>query len=133
MQRQQAVARAATAQQEQAVEAALAHAQELTKLGHWPEARRALEGAPRLLGTSARAELRDRLRRARADADIVIRLEDVRLRLSEGTPVRGRVSPAADRWYAEAFASYGITLTGRAPADAAARRAPRAGLAAGAI
>jgi serine/threonine-protein kinase len=121
VQRQRGEARAATARQEQAVEAALAHAEELTKLGHWPEAQRALQGAPALLGTSARADLRERLRRARADADIVNRLEDVRLRLSEGTRVQGRTSPVADRLYAEAFASYGITLTGpAAAADAAA-------------
>jgi tetratricopeptide (TPR) repeat protein/predicted Ser/Thr protein kinase len=120
VQRQQAAARAATAQQEQAVEAALAHAEELTKLGHWPEARRALEGAPRLLETSARADLRERLRRARADADVVVRLEDVRLRLSEGNPVRGRTSPVADHLYSEAFARYGIMLNDSAAADAAA-------------
>jgi serine/threonine-protein kinase len=120
MQRQQATARAATDRQELAVEAALAHGEELTKLGHWPEARRALEGAPVVLGISARPDLRERLRRARADADVVNRLEEVRLRLSEGTQARGRVSPTADRLYAEAFASYGITLTGPAAADAAA-------------
>jgi serine/threonine-protein kinase len=118
-QRQRVEARAATARQEQAVEAALAHAEELTKLGHWAEARRALEGAPGLPGTSGRADLRERLRRASADADVVVRLEDVRLRLSEGSPARGRDSPVADRLYAEAFASYAITLTGPAP-DAAA-------------
>src|SRR6185503_671823 len=80
--------------------------------------------APGLLSASAPAQLRDRLRRARADADIVNRLEAVRLRLSEGTPVRGKASPAADRLYAEAFASYGITLAS-APAAAAAVRASR--------
>jgi serine/threonine-protein kinase len=120
IQRQHAAVYAATARQEQAVEAALAHAEELTKLGHWPEARRALDGAPVILGTSARPDLRERLRRARADADIVIRLEDVRLRLSQGTTIRGRTSPLADQLYAEAFASYGITLDGRAPTDLAA-------------
>src|SRR5437764_1237454 len=96
VQRQQVEARAATARQEQAVEAVLTHSEELTRLGHWPEARRALDGAPGLLGSSARAELREGLRRARADADIVVRLEEVRLRLSEETSVKGRISPAAD-------------------------------------
>jgi eukaryotic-like serine/threonine-protein kinase len=119
VERQRAEARVTTARQEQTVEAELARAEELTKLGHWPEARRALEGAPGLPVTSARADLRERLRRALADADIVVRLEEIRLRLSEGTPVRGKASPAADRLYAEAFASYGITLTSPAP-DAAA-------------
>jgi serine/threonine-protein kinase len=120
VQRTRAEARTTAARQEQAVEAALAHAEQLTKLGHWPEARRALEGAPGLLGTSAPAALRERLRQARADADIVVRLEEVRLRLSEGSPVKTKASPAADHLYSEAFASYGITLTSRAAADVAA-------------
>src|SRR6185436_5210364 len=51
-QRRQAAARATTARQEEAVEAALAHAEELTKLGHWPEAQRTLQGAPGLLSAS---------------------------------------------------------------------------------
>jgi serine/threonine-protein kinase len=122
IQRQHAAVHTATARQEQAVEAALAHAEELKKLGHWPEANRALEGAGRLFGKSARPELRQRLERAHADAQIVLRLEEVRLRLSEGTPVRGRSSPVADGLYAEAFASYGITLKAPAAADAAVVR-----------
>jgi serine/threonine-protein kinase len=119
-QRQQAAVRATIERQEQAVEAALAHAEQLTKLGHWPEARRALEGAPVVLGMSARPQLRERLLRARADAQIVVQLEEVRLRLSEGTPARGKAAPAADRLYAEAFASYGITITSASAADVAA-------------
>lgn len=110
VQRQRADTRAAQARQMQAVEASLAHAHDLQKLGHWPEARAALEGAPTLLGTSVPAELRERLRRARADADMVVRLEDVRLQLSEGSTVQGRYSPTADRLYAEAFGNYGISL-----------------------
>ena len=94
VQRQQAVARAGTARQEEAVEAALEHARQLSKLGHWPEARTALDGAAALLGTAARADLRDRLRKARADADIVIRLEDLRLRLSEIATARANAAPA---------------------------------------
>jgi serine/threonine-protein kinase len=120
VQRQHAVARAATARQEEAVEAALVHAQELTKLGHWPEAHRALDGAPALLGSAAPADLRERLRRARADADIVIRLEDLRLRLSEIATARANAAPTADRLYAGVFASYGITLASPAAVDAAA-------------
>ena len=120
VQRQHADARAAEARQTQAVEASLAHADELRKLGHWPEARAALYGAPNLLENSAPAELRGRLRRARADADMVLRLEDVRLRLSEGTSIQGRASPTADRLYAEAFGSCGITpMTSQTDAAAA--------------
>jgi len=97
MQRQQADARVAKARQVQAIEAALAHTDDLRKLNHWPEARAALAGAPSLLGTSAPDQLVQRLRRARMDVDMVIRLEDVRLRLSEGTTVQGKTSPLADR------------------------------------
>jgi serine/threonine-protein kinase len=115
-QRQKAQARVTMARQQQAVEAALVHADDLRKLGHWPEALRALDGAPSLLATSAPETLRERLRRARADADMVVRLEDIRLRLSEGAKAQGKVSPTADRLYGEAFATYGVTL---ATADAA--------------
>jgi serine/threonine-protein kinase len=124
VQRQRATTRAADALQEgrsrQAAEAALAHAQDLQKLGHWPEARAALEVSPGLLGTSAPDVLRERLRRAHADAAMVVRLENVRLRLAEGAEVEGRVSPTADQLYAEAFDSYGINLTTLGTADAAA-------------
>jgi serine/threonine-protein kinase len=123
LQRQKAEARAAEARQEgrawQAVEAAVAHAEDLQKLGHWTEARAALRAAPSELGASAPAGLRERLGQARADADMVVRLEEVRLRLSKGPTVKGRVSPIADRLYADAFREYGITLA--QPAEAAAR------------
>jgi serine/threonine-protein kinase len=125
VQRQRATARAADAVQEGrarvAAEAALAHAQDLQKLGHWPEARKALEVSPDVLGSAAPDVLHDRLRRAHADADMVVRLENVRLRLAEGAEVEGRVSPAADQLYAEAFNLYGINVTSLEPAEAAAR------------
>jgi serine/threonine-protein kinase len=124
VERQRADTRAAEARREgqvrQAVEAALAHAEDLQKLGHWPEARAALVGAPDVLGTAVPAAVGERLRRARADAGMVVALEDVRLRLSEGSAVVGRASPIADRLYAEAFAKYGIDLANVRAADAAA-------------
>lgn len=120
VERQRAEVRATTARQEQAVEAALAHADDLQRLGHWPEARAALESAPRLLGVKAPSDLRERLGRAREDADMVVRLEGVRLRLSEGPEVLGRASPAADRLYADAFEKYGISLATPAARGAAA-------------
>jgi tetratricopeptide (TPR) repeat protein len=76
--------------------------------------------APSLLGASAPDAPRERLGRARADADMVLRLEGVRLRLSEGASVRGRVSVAADELYAGAFNRYGINLTTLGAPDAAA-------------
>jgi tetratricopeptide (TPR) repeat protein/tRNA A-37 threonylcarbamoyl transferase component Bud32 len=124
LQRQRSISRSNTARQEgqarQAVEAALAHSQDLQKLGHWPEARAALAGAPELLGAWTPPQLREQLQKARADADMVVRLEDVRLRLSEGTPVQGRASSTADHLYTEAFASYGISPKTSNAADAAA-------------
>jgi serine/threonine-protein kinase len=123
VQRQRATARAAEALQEgrtrEAAEAALAHATELQQLGHWPEARAALEVAPTVAGAPATDGLAARLRRARADADMVVRLEGVRLRLSEGAPVPGRVSTVADQLYSEVFHGYGINPTTSDPAEAA--------------
>ena len=119
LERQHADAREAEARQTDAAEAALEHADDLRKLGHWPEARATLAGAPNLLGNSVPARLRERLYRARADADMVVLLEDVRLRLSEGRVVQGRASPTADRLYSEAFATYGITLKSSDTAAAA--------------
>lgn len=119
VQRQSAETHAAVQRQTQAVQAALNHADELRKLGHWPEARAALYGAPNLLDDSVPVKLREQLRRARADADMVVRLEDVRLRLSEGKAVQGKVSPTADRLYSEAFENYGIALKSSDTAAAA--------------
>ena len=121
VQRQRAAARASEALASQAAQAALVRAHELQKLGHWREARAALDVAPSLVGTSAPAALRERVRTARADADMVVRLEDVRLRLSEGASVQGRVSATADQLYSEAFDDYGIDLKKLPAADAAAR------------
>ena len=121
VQRQRVTARAGEELARRSAEAALAHAHDLQQLGHWPEARAALEVAPSLVGTSAPDALRERLGRARADADMVVRLEGVRLRLAEGANVAGRVSATADQLYAETFTSYGINLMTLDAADAAAR------------
>jgi serine/threonine-protein kinase len=116
---QRAERRAETARQEEreslAVEVVLKQAADLQKRGHWPEARALLEGAPGLLGPSASPDLRERLRRARADADVVAELEEIRLRLSDATPL----SP--EKLYANAFRNYGIPLMTLKPAEAAAR------------
>src|SRR5262249_55659509 len=85
------------------------------KRGHWPEARALLEGAPGLLGPSASPDLRERVRRAFADADVVAELEEIRLRLSDATPL----SP--EKLYANAFRNHGIPLLTLEPAEAAAR------------
>ena len=121
--RQRAERRAEMAIQEErawrAVEARLDHAAMLQAQGRWPEVRAALEGTPSLLSSTAPAQLRERLRRAHDDADMIAQLEDIRLRLSEGAngPGTGPLSP--EGMYAEAFQKYGITLS---PAGAARLR-----------
>jgi serine/threonine-protein kinase len=124
LERQQARQREETARQEgreaQAVEAVLTQAVELQKQGRWPESRVALHGASDLLGASAPADLRERVDRARMDADMVVKLEEIRLRLLEGRRSHELDAPRGERLYAEAFRGYGIDLMTREPAAAAA-------------
>jgi serine/threonine-protein kinase len=123
--RQQTERREETARQEgresQAVEAALEQAAAFLKQGRWPDARAALERAPSLLRPSAPEVLWERLRRARADVDMVAELEEIRLRLLEGKQGHEEVAPTGDRLYAGAFLNYGINLTRLEPPDAATR------------
>jgi serine/threonine-protein kinase len=124
-QRQQAEWSAETARQEgreaKAMEAVLEKAADLQKQGRWQEARAVLERAPTMLGASASTDLRERVRQARADADMVAGLQDIRLRLLEGRKSHEEVAPRGDRLYAEAFRNYGIDLTILEPAEAAAQ------------
>ena len=87
LERQQAEQREETARREgrqsEAAEAVLEQAADLEKQGRWPEARAVLEGAPSLVDTSALADLRERVRQALADADMVTELEEIRLSLLE--------------------------------------------------
>jgi serine/threonine-protein kinase len=125
LERQRAERLAERARQEgradQALEVALEQAAAFRKQGRWPEVRAALEGVASLLDTSARADLRERLHEARADADMVLDLEEIRLRLSEGGTGQEKPSLSPDQAYAEAFRKYGIALTAPEPAEAAAR------------
>src|SRR5262249_47977567 len=114
----QAERRTETARQEEAVKAAFEKAAILEREGRWPEARAVLEGAQRLLADSAAIGLVERVSRARADADMVARLEEIRLRLSEG----GRnqlLSP--EKMYGDAFRDFGIPVMALEPATVAAR------------
>jgi predicted Ser/Thr protein kinase len=125
LERQQIERREETARQEgraaQAVESALEQAAALQKQGHWPEARAVLEGAPSLLGSSAPAGLRKRVYQACADAAMVAKLEESRLRLLEDRPSGETVASTANRLYGEAFQSYQIDLTMLEPAETAAQ------------
>jgi serine/threonine-protein kinase len=106
---------------QQALEARLEQAVALEKQGRWPEARVALQIAPEVLDGAAPVGLRERLRRALADADMVAELEGIRLRLSE----RGKsLQPAAvspEQMYAGAFGNYGISVMTLEPGEASAR------------
>ena len=121
--RVRAAQRAETARREgrtaQAVEASLEQAAGLRAQGRWSEARAALEGAPGLAETSPSEQLRERARQARADVDMGLKLEGIRLRLAEGRRGQEEVSP--ERLYDEAFRYYGITPTTAGPAETAAR------------
>jgi serine/threonine-protein kinase len=125
LERQRAEQQSKKARQEgrasQAAEAALENAAALGKQGRWSEARAALEGALGLLDDSAPNELRERLRQARADAQMVSDLDEIRLRLSDGGRSPETASPSPEKMYADAFQNYGIPLLTLEPAEAAER------------
>jgi hypothetical protein len=113
LERQRAEQGAEKARQEgrawQAVEAALANAAAFERQDRWSEARAALEGAQGLLDDSSPRDLRERLRQARADAQMVSDLEEIRLRLSEGRRSQDTASLSPEKMYADAFRNYGIS------------------------
>jgi serine/threonine-protein kinase len=113
--------RAEAARQEEAVKAALEKAETLQHQGRWPEARAALEGAQRLLADSAAIDLVEGVNRARADADMVAKLEEIRLRLSEAGRSQEPAPLRPEELYADAFRTYAILVLTLEPAEAAAR------------
>ena len=125
MERLRAERRAETARQEerqwQAVKAAVEKAAILGQQGRWPEALAALAGAESLLDSSTPEDLRDRLRQARADAEMVAQLEEIRLRLSDSRASQETASASPENVYADTFRNYGIPLQVLDPGEAAAR------------
>jgi eukaryotic-like serine/threonine-protein kinase len=105
----------------EAVKNALEKSSVLQQQGRWSEAREALEAAERILGGAAHDELRERLRQARADADMVAELDEIRLRLSEGKTADRVPSVSIEEAYATAFQKYGIDVKSLTP-EVAARR-----------
>jgi serine/threonine-protein kinase len=113
--------RAEAERQEDAVKAAFEKAAILEQEGRWPEARAVLEGAQRLLANSTAIDLVERVSRARADADMVAQLEEIRLRLSDGRRSQETASLSAENMYEAAFRNYGIPLLTLEPVEAARR------------
>jgi serine/threonine-protein kinase len=107
--------------QKDAVNAALEKAAALQRQGRSPEARAALEGAQGLLDVSAPEGLVKRLRQARADADMVAELDEIRLRLSDGRRGSETAALSPEEMYAGAFGKYGIPLLTLEPAEAVRR------------
>jgi serine/threonine-protein kinase len=102
------------------VEAALADARGHQEAGRWPEARAAFDRAEGRLAGSGPPALRDRVRQARADANLVAELDEIVLWQAEGK--KGAFDFAgADARYAEALRNYGLDVTGLEVAEAAAR------------
>jgi serine/threonine-protein kinase len=105
----------------EAVKAALEKAASLQQQGRWPESWAVLEGAQGLLADSAAGDLVERVNRARADAEMVSRLEEIRLRFSEGGRSQEPASRSPEQMYADAFRNYGIPVMTLEPVEAAAR------------
>ncbi|HBI43452.1 MAG TPA: hypothetical protein DDY78_11430 [Planctomycetales bacterium] len=109
------------------VEAALAEAALHQKAGRWPEVRAALERAEGRLGSSGPESLRQTLHQAKADADMVAELDEIRLRPSETTLEGGRsahdqaIGRDMDVRYTGAFRRYGIDVEALEAPEAAAR------------
>jgi serine/threonine-protein kinase len=105
----------------EAVKSAVEKAAALQQQGRWPEARAVFDDVERFLGPSSPENLREQLRQARADANMVAELEEIRLRILEGNVEDPADSATFGEMYARAFQNYGIELMTLAPEEAALR------------
>jgi serine/threonine-protein kinase len=99
------------ARQRDAVEADLKELTRLQDSARWTEAQATLNHAKARLGGGGPADLRRRLERAQHDFDLIIELDNIRLR----RVTRGELAfykAQADRAYAEAFEQAGLGPTG---------------------
>jgi tetratricopeptide (TPR) repeat protein len=108
---------------EREVETALQDATRLLKEARWADAQTAVARAQGRLGdggSADSADLRRRVRQARADLDMVRRLEEIRL--EQGQVRDGKYDyRAVDPAYALAFQKYGLDVRTLEPKEAAAR------------
>jgi eukaryotic-like serine/threonine-protein kinase len=102
------------------VETALEEAAKDRESERWPDARAALERAEGRLGTWVLPDLRDRVRRARLDSELVADLDEVRMLESEAITTRSEFERTrANDGYRAAFDKYGLDLAAAWPAEVA--------------
>jgi serine/threonine-protein kinase len=105
---------------EQEVLTALEDATKQRDKGHWSEARAALERAAGRLGSWGLNDLRQRVERARIDADMVADLDEIRLTGSDPRYGRGTQGDMkSDAAYQTIFVKYGIDANAQTPQEAA--------------
>jgi eukaryotic-like serine/threonine-protein kinase len=113
---------------QQEVKLALKEAEEWQEQGKWPEARSAAKRAEGLVAGGGSDELRERVHQLRKDLNMVLRLDDIRLRSSEWKDNKFDFE-SADQACAQAFADYGIDVARLSANEAAARIRGRPGVA----
>lgn len=120
------------AKADQRLDSALVEVEKFYAAGRWPVAREVIDGLDPLLSPAEGTALEERVRRWRADLDMLARIEATR---AEKGDVRTRAAfddpPAEDAAWARAFREYGIDVDQLTADDAAAvvrRKAIRAEL-----
>jgi serine/threonine protein kinase/tetratricopeptide (TPR) repeat protein len=114
--------RAATlAAAEEKVKGALEEAIQLQRQKKWPEALEAIKRAEGFLVDDGSMELAQRVEELRTDAEMVLRVDEIRFPQAVGG-AEGAVDPrGADAAYAKAFREYGIDVDSLEPQEAATR------------
>jgi serine/threonine protein kinase/Flp pilus assembly protein TadD len=108
----------------QAVEAALEQADPRRARGRWPEAKAVLEQAESRLDEASSEDLRQRLKQTRADLELAIRLEAIRVERATYTE-NDFAANTAVRDYAVAFAAAGLAPAEEETAERIRRSAIR--------
>jgi serine/threonine-protein kinase len=102
------------------VDAALQKAAEMQEQAHWAEARAVLDQAANRLADGGPADLRERLKRAQSELQLVERLDAIQLKRAAWLGDRFN-DVGADREYATAFREAGLGAVGEDPEAVAAR------------
>src|SRR5262249_46170412 len=104
---------------EREVRTALEEAAKDSGEGRWSEARAALDRVQGRIGAWGSRELRERVRQARLDAELVAGLDEIRLRESEATWVglKDFDFTNTNASYEAAFAKYGINPRVKSPVE----------------